>query len=119
MNTEDLNRLISGLRDGIDHVIPDGIGKLAEEIETESGGGLVKIVVGTEGAVKHISIDPLLLDKENVGHLEQLLIAAVNDGRNKWDAALKKQALSTFLQNPPEGFDLQKAMADAFKVLDR
>ena len=119
MNVDDLNKLMSGLKDGLHQVMPEGMGSIDEEIETESGGGLVKVVVGTQGAVNSISIDPLLLDKENVGHLEQLLIAAVNDGRSKWEEALKQKTISTFLQNPPQGFDLQKAMTDAFKVLDR
>ena len=119
MNVEDLNKLMSGLKGGLDQVMPQGLGTLDEEIETESGGGLVKVVVGTRGGITKISIDPLLLDKENVSHLEQLLIAAVNDGRSKWEEALKRKTISTFLQNPPEGFDLQKAMADALKVLDR
>ncbi len=119
MNVDELNKLMSGLKDGFNHVIPEGMGSIDEELVTESGGGLVKVVVGTRGAVSKISIDPLLLDKENVGHLEQLLIAAVNDGRSKWEEALKQKTISTFLENPPEGFDLQKAMADALKVLNR
>ena len=119
MNIEDLNKLMSGLKDGLTQVMPEGMGSIDEEIETESGGGLVKVVVGTQGTVSRIHIDPLLLDKENVGHLEQLLIAAVNDGRSKWEETLKQKTISTFLQNPPEGFDLQKAMADALKVLNR
>ena len=119
MNVDDLNKLMAGLKDGFGQFIPEGMGEIEEEIETESGGGLVKVVIGTEGSVKQISIEPLLLDKENVGHLEQLLIAAVNDGRLKWEEALKKKTISTFLQNPPDGFDIQKAMADALKVLDR
>lgn len=119
MNMEDLNKLMSGLKDGLNQVMPEGIGGVDEEIETESGGGLVKVVVGTQGAITRINIDPLLLDKENVNHLEQLLIGAINDGRSKWEEALKQKTISTFLKNPPQGLDIQKAMADALKVLDR
>ena len=39
MNVDDLNKLMSGLKGGLNQVMPEGMGSIDEEIETESGGG--------------------------------------------------------------------------------
>ena len=119
MNEDDVGKMLSGLSRGLSQFIPADITQLDHDIETESGGGLVKVVFDKNGAVSKLVVDPLLLDKENVGHLEQLVIAAVNDGLSKWHEALKQKGISTLMRDLPEGIDIQKAMADALKGLNR
>ena len=50
------------------------------EIEGESGSGLVKVVVNGKKAVQSISIDPKAVDPEDVEMLQDMIIAAVNQG---------------------------------------
>ena len=53
------------------------------EVEGVSGGGLVKVVSSAKGAAKSVSIDPSLLVPGEGEILEDLLVAALNDGRAK------------------------------------
>ena len=118
MSFEEMQKQLAGMLGDMKVPVMDGL-KTSKEVETESGGGLVKVVIGTNGSLAKIAIDPLLLDETNVNHLEQLLIAAVNDGRSKWDDLAKKEAIATVMNNMPEGLDMQKAMAEAMKMLKK
>lgn len=65
--------------------------KLAEEeSEGSSGGGMVKIVLNGKFEMKRLQIDPSLLDKEEGEVLEDLIIAAYNDAKNKVDAKMQE-----------------------------
>lgn len=59
------------------------------EIEGISGGGMVKIVVNGKMAVKKISIDKSIVDPEDVEVLEDLVLAAFNDAKDKIDAKME------------------------------
>lgn len=53
---------------------------LAEEtVEGSAGGGVVKAVVTGAGELRSISIDPGVVDPEDVEMLEDLVVAAVHD----------------------------------------
>jgi hypothetical protein len=59
--------------------------KLQEELEKETveasaGGGMVNVVVSGKQEVLSISIDPEVIDPEDVEMLQDLILAAVNDG---------------------------------------
>lgn len=56
------------------------------EVEGQAGGGLVSVTVDGRGRLKKVSIDPSLLKEEEKEVLEDLLVAAANDGANKADA---------------------------------
>ena len=58
----------------------------AMEVEGASGGGLVRVTVSGKGELKRLKIDPSLVDPKEVEVLEDLVVAAVNDGRGKIDA---------------------------------
>ncbi len=60
------------------------------EIEGESGGGLVKVVMACSGRVVRIDIDDSLIggDKET---LEDLIIAAVNKANETKDRKIKDE----------------------------
>ena len=64
--------------------------KLAqEEVEGSSGGGMVKITLNGKFDMKKISIDPALIDKDEAEVLEDLIMAAFNDAKNKVDAKMQ------------------------------
>jgi len=54
---------------------------LAEQsFEASSGGGMVKVVVSGKQEVRSIFIDPKILEDNDVEMLQDLIIAAVNEG---------------------------------------
>ena len=74
----------------------------AMEIEGQSGGGLVKVLMTGRHDVKRVNIDPSLLG-EDKDMLEDLVAAAINDAVRKIDAASQEQmsGLSAGLGLPP------------------
>ena len=61
------------------------------EVEGSSGGGAVKIVINGKHIVKKVSIDPKLVDKEEIEVLEDLIVAALNDGTKKISENMSNQ----------------------------
>ena len=62
--------------------------KLEQELETETveasaGGGMVTVVVTGKLAVQSVTIDPEVVSPEDVDMLEDLVLAAVNEGLGK------------------------------------
>ncbi len=56
------------------------------EVEGEAGGGLVKIKMNGEKAVKDITINPECVDPDDIDGLKDLLIAAFNSASKKVDS---------------------------------
>ncbi len=54
-------------------------------VEGVSGGGLVKVTMTAKKVVKNVEINPSAVDAEDITMLEDLLIAALNDGYDKAD----------------------------------
>jgi DNA-binding YbaB/EbfC family protein len=55
--------------------------KLKDEVvEAASGGGMVKVRVTGELSVKSIEIDPQAVDPDDVELLQDMVLAAVNEG---------------------------------------
>ena len=50
-----------------------------------AGGGLVKVTMNAKKTVTEINIDPNAVDTEDITMLEDLLIAALNDGYKQAD----------------------------------
>jgi len=75
------------------------------EIEGEgsSGGGLIKVVANAKGVLKKISIDNTLLKSEEKEILEDLIIAAINDVKEKGESVAQEQmkSLTGGLPLPP------------------
>ena len=61
------------------------------EVEGSSGGGAVKITINGKHSVKKVSIDPKLVDKEEIEVLEDLIVAAFNDGTKKISENMSNQ----------------------------
>ncbi|MBO7525342.1 MAG: YbaB/EbfC family nucleoid-associated protein [Clostridia bacterium] len=55
------------------------------EIEGTSGGGAVKVVMNGKKILRSIKLDGAVVDPEDVEMLEDLIIAAFNDGAGKAD----------------------------------
>ncbi|MDO8750987.1 MAG: YbaB/EbfC family nucleoid-associated protein [Dehalococcoidia bacterium] len=54
-----------------------------ETVEGTSGGGAVKVVVNGKQKAQSVKIDPEAVDPQDVGMLEDLVLAAVNDAMDK------------------------------------
>src|SRR5688572_9474374 len=55
----------------------------AATVEASAGGGVIKVVVSGKMKVQSIKIDPQTVDPQDVGMLEELVLAAVNEGLQK------------------------------------
>jgi DNA-binding YbaB/EbfC family protein len=77
------------------------------EAEGQSGGGMVRVTINGKGVAKRVQIDPTLADPKEIGMLEDLLLAAMNDAKANVDAksAEEMQKLTGGLPLPP-GFKL-------------
>ena len=55
------------------------------EVEGSAGGGAVKVLVKGNKTLSSVSIDPDVIDEDDVEMLEDLVVAAVNDALSKVD----------------------------------
>jgi len=51
-----------------------------KEIKVTSGGGMVELVINGQQEIKEIRIEPDIIDPEDKEMLEDLVLAAVNEG---------------------------------------
>jgi DNA-binding YbaB/EbfC family protein len=82
--------------------------KLEEmEVTGESGGGMVKAILSGKGRLRKLSIDPAIVTPDDTEMMEDLIVAAINDAKDKSEAAAKEQMgdLTGGLPLPP-GFKL-------------
>ncbi|MFC4291829.1 YbaB/EbfC family nucleoid-associated protein [Sphingorhabdus arenilitoris] len=61
------------------------------EVEGQSGGGLVKVRASAKGRIIGLSIDDSLIVPQDKQMLEDLVIAAFNDAREKADLASNEE----------------------------
>ena len=73
------------------------------EVEGTSGGGVVKVIATAKGDLKKIPLDDNLLKKEEKEILEDLIIAAINDAKQKGETAAQEEmkSLTGGLPLPP------------------
>ncbi len=73
----------------------------------QSGGGLVKVTLSGKGAMTGVVIDPSLLKPEEKEILEDLILAAHTDAKNKSEAMMAEEMKSVTGGLPlPPGFKL-------------
>ncbi len=70
--------------------------KMQEELEEKtveatSGGGAVKVVVNGKHELLDLTIDPDAVDPEDVEMLEDLVLAAVNEGMRKVQEMMEEE----------------------------
>lgn len=56
-----------------------------ETVEAAAGGGAVKVVVSGKKEIKSLTIDPDAVDPDDVETLEDMIMAAVNEGIKRAD----------------------------------
>ena len=61
------------------------------EVEGVSGGGLVKVVSTAKGEIKKITIDESILKPEEKEITEDLIVAAINDSKQKGETAAQEE----------------------------
>jgi len=89
-------------------VLQDKMQEMQEEVaaltlDGASGGGLVRVTVNGKSELKTVRIDPSLLKPDEAEILEDLIVAAYSDAREKAEAALaeKMRAMTGGLGLPP------------------
>ena len=60
-------------------------------VQATAGGGMVTVLVNGHKHLQKITIDPEVVSKEDVGMLQDLIVAAVNDAHRKIDDAMKQK----------------------------
>ena len=77
------------------------------EVEGAAGGGLVKIRTSAKGRIISVDVDESLMQPSEKTMLEDLIAAALNDAKNKADAAAgpELQKMTSGMPLPP-GFKL-------------
>ena len=73
------------------------------EITGESGAGLVRITLNGKGEMKGVKIDPKVADPADIEMLEDLIVAAHRDAKDKIDAqtSAEMQKITGGMQLPP------------------
>ncbi len=64
------------------------------EIEGSSGGGMVKATVNGKGQLVTVKIDQSIVSKDDIEMLEDLIVAAFNDAKNKVDTQVNQEMAS-------------------------
>ncbi|TWD55851.1 hypothetical protein FB480_102674 [Agrobacterium vitis] len=79
----------------------------ALEVEGKSGGGLVTVTMTGKGELRGVKIDPSLFKEDEVEILEDLIVAAHKDAKDKAEAiaAEKTKEMTAGLPIPP-GFKM-------------
>ncbi len=73
-----------------------------ETVEATAGGGAVTVVVSGKQKVHSVKIDPAAVDPQDVGMLEDLVLAAVNEAMDKaQELAAKRMEAITGGMNIP------------------
>ena len=53
------------------------------EVEGTAGGGMVKVIANGKQDIISVTIDPEVVDKDDVEMLQDLIVAAINQAREK------------------------------------
>jgi nucleoid-associated protein EbfC len=59
-------------------------------VEATAGGGMVTVRVNGHKHLLSLALDPEVVSKEDVGRLQDLIVAAVNDAHRKVDDEMKR-----------------------------
>lgn len=63
----------------------------SQEISASAGGGMVTATVDGKGQIKKVTIDPTVVDPDDVEMLEDLVIAAVAEAQSKAREAYEEE----------------------------
>ena len=65
-------------------------------VEGNAGGGMVTVVVNGAKQLQSLKIDPEVVSKEDVGMLQDLIVAAVNDAQRRADEEMGQKMGGSF-----------------------
>ena len=73
------------------------------EVEGVSGGGMVKVIASAKGDIKRVIIDDSLMKTEEKEMTEDLIVAAINDAKQKGEAVSQEEmkAITGGISLPP------------------
>ncbi len=60
------------------------------KVEGNAGGGMVTVIINGAKQIQSLTIDPEVVSKDDVGMLQDLIVAAVNDAQRKADEAMSR-----------------------------
>ena len=83
----------------------------ATEVEGAAGGGMVKVTLTGKGDLRRVAIDPSLMTAEDREVLEDLLVAAHADARQKVEATMAEE-----MQKATAGLNLPGGLPGGFKL---
>ena len=66
----------------------------AMEVEGQSGAGAVRVTLNGEGRAVRVGLDASIVAPDDIGMLEDLLVAAFNDAKGKMDAKVAQEVQS-------------------------
>jgi DNA-binding YbaB/EbfC family protein len=81
------------------------------EVEGASGGGMVKMALSGKGDLKRVAIDPSLMAADEREVLEDLLVAAHADAKQKVEAVMAEE-----MQKATGGLNLPGGLPGGFKL---
>jgi DNA-binding YbaB/EbfC family protein len=75
----------------------------AMELEGQSGGGLIRVILNGKGEMRGVRIDPSLLKPDEAEIVEDLILAAHQDARAKVESTMQErmQEVTGGLPLPP------------------
>ena len=77
------------------------------EMTGSSGAGLIEVTLNGKSELKKLKIDPSLIDPQEIEVLEDLIIAAFNDAKNKIETHIAQEMSQvTGGLNLPAGFKM-------------
>ncbi len=73
------------------------------EVSGQSGAGMVSVILNGKGDLKKVKLDKAIVDPDDIEVLEDLLVAAFNDAKNKVEqqAAEETSKVMGGLKLPP------------------
>ena len=92
MNIQQMMKQAQQMQEQLQHQMAD------LRVEGNAGGGMVTVVINGAKQVQSMTIDPEVVSKDDVGMLQDLIVAALNDAHRKADERMA-QAMGGML--PP------------------
>jgi DNA-binding YbaB/EbfC family protein len=83
----------------------------ATQVDGAAGGGMVKVTLSGKGDLKRVSIDPSLMVADDREVLEDLLVAAHADAKQKVEAMMAEE-----MQKATAGLNLPGGLPGGFKL---
>ena len=83
----------------------------ATEVEGASGGGMVKVTLTGKGDLRRVAIDPSLMTADDREVLEDLLVAAHADAKQKVETTMAEE-----MQKATAGLNIPGGLPGGFKL---